>query len=77
MGHYAKDKVTDLISYLKDQNQEDTKIWDKDNSKSMINMIGEPLLKNSLMRLWEQKFSQDINELAEWHKKEYERLIKK
>lgn len=77
MGHYAKDKVTDLISYLKDQNQEDTKIWDKDNSKSMINMIGEPLLKNSLMRLWEQKFSQNINELAEWHKKEYERLIKK
>lgn len=77
MGHYAKDMIIDLLSYLKPDENADYRLqhsWNRDNSQAMINLVGEPMLKNSLMRLWNQKFGQGVDELVEWHKKEIERL---
>ena len=77
MGHFAKMMVTDLIHSLKHDVQEDyrpLRKWDKEESKALIELIGEPLLKNSLMQMWTEKFGTGAEELIEWHKKEIERL---
>lgn len=77
MGHFAKMMVTDLIHSLKHDVQEDyrpLRKWDKEEAKALIELIGEPLLKNSLMRMWTEKFGTGAEELIEWHKKEIERL---
>ncbi|WP_431439877.1 AAA family ATPase [Bacteroides hominis] len=80
MGYYAKSIITDLLFYLKPHENIDYRLlhsWNQNNSKVLINLIGEPILKNSLMRLWNQKFEKGVDELVEWHKKEIKRLIQK
>lgn len=77
MGHFAKMMVTDLIHSLKHDVQEDyspLRNWDIEEAKALIELIGEPLLKNSLMQMWTEKFGTGAEELIEWHKKEIERL---
>ena len=79
MGYYAKEIVNDLLLYLmpnkKNNNYTPKYQWNIETSKVLISIIGEPMLKNSLMNLWYNRFGQDLNELVEWHKKEIERLI--
>lgn len=80
MGYYAKSIITDLLFYLKPHENIDYRLlhsWNQNNSKVLINLIGEPILKNSLMRLWNQKFEKGVDELVEWHKKEIKRLMQK
>lgn len=77
MGHFAKMMVTDLIHSFKHDVQEDyrpLRQWDKEEARALIEMIGEPLLKNSLMQMWTERFGTNVDELIEWHKKEIERL---
>ena len=68
MGEFAKTKILNLSDYLSNKaNSDDT--WDKEKAKKIINLIGEPLLKNTLQELYYTKFSSDID-------LEIERLIK-
>ena len=79
MGTYAKEMIEDLLMYLKPNEQRGylcKRAWDEEKSKSFINMIGEPLLKNSLMNLYREKFHKSKDEMIQWHKQEMERLMK-
>ena len=68
MGEFAKTKILNLSDYLSNkENSDDT--WDKEKAKKIIDLIGEPLLKNTLQELYYTKFSSDID-------LEIERLIK-
>ncbi|KAB7887403.1 AAA family ATPase [Poseidonibacter ostreae] len=52
MGEFAKEKVEDVIKFL---NDERSKIKDKKEAQQIINIIGEPLLKNQLQKMLDSK----------------------
>lgn len=54
MGEYAKDKVNDLINYLIGEKY--TGDWNVNNSATVINAIGEKLLKSRLLDIYRKKF---------------------
>lgn len=74
MGAWARDLINDLIKYLKDNDPRME--WTADKAKNVINLIGEPMLKGSLMNLYNKSFQQSKQDLLDWHRKEIERLSK-
>lgn len=84
MGDWAKDMVNDLIAYLsnptkqtgKNQKQSLLYDWDEKNAKAFINMIGEPILKGSLMNKYAEAFGEQNDALLAWHQAEIDRLTK-
>lgn len=84
MGVFAKNKILSLIEYLEHKNDielqnkhnesEHKRFWNKENAKEFIGMIGEPILKNSLMNIYNEVFGESKENLIEWHQCEIERL---
>lgn len=83
MGEFAKDKINNVIEYLEDEiwkksyaNSSDQKTnkfdWDKDSIKKIIDLVGEPLIRNSLLDLYNKAFfinkEQIDNEIARLEK---------
>lgn len=74
IGEHAKQIIMSLCNYLEDNNikngNNDIK-WDKSSSKYVIDIIGEPLIKDVLKQLYNFKFKdveairQQINQLSE------------
>ncbi|MBW8333165.1 MAG: ATP-binding protein [Prolixibacteraceae bacterium] len=67
MGAFAKDKIKEVIKYLetklKDrlnskslEQKTDEFIWDKNSVKIFIDFVGEPLIRNSLLDLYDKVF---------------------
>ncbi len=67
MGEFAKGKINKIIEYLESKisdrlNPEPIEqktaefIWDKDSIKKIIELIGEPLIRNSLLELYNKAF---------------------
>lgn len=56
IGDFAKTKISKLIKWLNDNNNED-----KEYFRNLINLIDEPLLKYKLEEMYNDKFPQDIN----------------
>lgn len=52
MGEFAKKKIKSLINFL-DGNDE----WNKENALDFINMIGEPMLRETLRELYFEKYN--------------------
>ena len=84
MGEWAKDMVNDLILFLRRQGNEKEymevqpyRSWTKETAKAFINMIGEPILKGSLMNKFAEVFSDELDSLVAWHRSEIARLTKK
>lgn len=76
MGEFVKSKIKDLLVYLNNETSCEFS-WDETNSREFISLIGEPLLKNSLMNLYNDKFNEkDQDKLIAWHQKEIERIKK-
>ena len=79
MGAFAKEQILNLIQNLKpDKNNklQNKRELSKEDAKEFINMIGEPILKNSLMNIYNEVFCQSKDALIEWHQQEFERLKK-
>ena len=77
MGDLAKNLINDLIIYLSQQSniQRNTDIkFDKETSKSLIDLIGEPLLRESLLQLYNKRFQSDKEALIKWHEEEIRKL---
>jgi hypothetical protein len=53
-GEFANDKLQLLIKFLK--GEDSTGIFNEQTAFNLINLIGEPLIKNSLRDLFFQKF---------------------
>lgn len=71
MGEYAQERIRELINYLEDciaiqiSNKNRPKPlplpshekWDRHKSKKIIELIGEPLLRNEMVRMHDQAFA--------------------
>lgn len=74
MGLWAKKKVIDLIGYMR--NGDGKHKWTEAEAKSLINMIGEPMLKGSLMNMFAARYGKNKDALIQWHQDEMERLMR-
>jgi len=52
MGEFAKDKIEEVIDYLNDK---ESSIDTNDEAQQLINIIGEPIIKNQLQRMLDSK----------------------
>jgi hypothetical protein len=83
IGDFAKNKIEDLLNYLifnenkatDSTNLRPKETWDNESAQNIINIIGEPLIKNRLQELYDEKFK-SISEL-EQQIKQIEILIRK
>lgn len=55
IGEFAKEKIEDLISYLKDEKTSKFE-WNQTNSKLLIDLVGEDLIRERLLDLYRNKF---------------------
>lgn len=77
MGDYAKKMVNDLREFLYEENYH-YYTWDEENAKELIELIGEPILKDSMMKLYNSHFCKsDVDSLIKWHEQEIKRLNEK
>ena len=77
MGDFAKNLINGLITYLSQQaNKLDYADidFDKESSKALIDMIGEPILRKSLLQLYTKRFQSDKEALIKWHEDEIRKL---
>ncbi|WP_298138626.1 hypothetical protein [Flavobacterium sp.] len=66
MGEWAKIKIQSLIEYLDEKESSlNFNDWEKENSLSFIEIIGEPVLRNALRDMYYKKFDDEIeNEIT-------------
>lgn len=62
MGEFAKEKIEDVIKFL---NDDSSKIKDKKEAQKIINIIGEPILKNQLQKMLDSKRLDKIDKIDE------------
>ncbi len=60
MGEFAKEKIEDIIDYLNDTK---SSIEDNDEAQKLINIIGEPIIKNQLQKMLDSKRLTKIDEI--------------
>jgi predicted ATP-binding protein involved in virulence len=57
MGEFAKKRINSLLDYLCD-NKNDNDKWNKKSAKQFIDLIGEPIIKQELQSLYNDKFEE-------------------
>ncbi len=60
MGEFAKGKIEDVINYLNDK---ESSIKDNDEAQKLLNIIGEPVIKNQLQRMLDSKRLSKVDEI--------------
>lgn len=68
MGNFSKRKINETIEFLNNKDDTDK----KEDVKKLINIIGEPIIKEKLEKMYYDKFPEDLEESDE-----RERLYKK
>lgn len=62
MGEFAKEKIKDVLKFLKSEN---SIIQSKEEAKNIIEIIGEPFLKEKLMKMYNDKFQTNDDRIQE------------
>ena len=62
MGEFAKSKIEEVIKYLNDENSE---IKSKEEAQKIINIIGEPILKNQLQKMLDSKNLSQVDKIKQ------------
>ncbi|MDQ7066855.1 MAG: hypothetical protein Q9M40_01990 [Sulfurimonas sp.] len=60
MGEFSKGKIDDLINYLNDKQSD---IKNNDEAQKLLNIIGEPIIKNQLQRMLDGKRLRKVDEI--------------
>ena len=60
MGEFAKGKIEEVINYLNDK---ESLIKDNDEAQKLINIIGEPIIKNQLQKMLDSKRLTKVDEI--------------
>lgn len=60
MGEFAKGKIEDVINYLNDK---ESTIKDNYEAQKLLNIIGEPIIKNQLQRMLDSKRLSKVDEI--------------
>ena len=71
MGEFAKEKINDVIQFLTDK---DSDIKDKLEAKKIIDIVGEPFLKQKLTQMYFDKFNTQKEDRIKELKAELQRL---
>lgn len=69
MGEFAKEKINEVIKYLNPKNKEQTEIKTDKEAKNIIDIIGEPILKNTLLNMYEEKVYKNESKLDKLQRK--------
>lgn len=85
IGEFAKSKIQDLIKYLifdekleeSNTNIKNSTSWDPITAHKLIQIVGEPVIKERLFSLYELKFPQENRESLEQQIKELQRKLTK
>lgn len=85
IGDFAKEKIQDLIKYLifdEELEESETNIrnstpWDPVTAHQLIQIVGEPVVKERLLSLYELKFPQENRESLEQQIKDLQRKLSK
>ncbi len=73
MGEFAKEKIEEVIKFL---NSDESKIKDKKEAQKIINIIGEPILKNQLQKMLDSKNLSEVDKIKQEIGKLQDRLEK-
>ncbi|WP_019229257.1 AAA family ATPase [Sedimentibacter sp. B4] len=63
IGEFSKQKINQVVNYLRDNYDKDDYCYNKitkEEAKYIISIIGEPIVKNKLEKLYYNKFTEDI-----------------
>ena len=60
MGEFAKSKIEEVIDYLNDK---ESKIKDNDEVQKLIDIIGEPIIRNQLQKMLDSKRLTKMDEI--------------
>ena len=60
MGEFAKSKIEDVINYLNDK---ESTIKTNDEAQKLLNIIGEPIIKNQLQKMLDSKRLSKVDEI--------------
>ena len=63
IGQFAQDKIQNLIKFLNGE-LESTEEFNADTSLRLINKIGEPIIQNYLLDMWEKNFAKEFEYLS-------------
>lgn len=69
MGEFSKNKIEEVIKYL---DEEESKINSKEEAQNIIEIIGEPILKNTLVSMYEKRFYKNESKLEVLKRKQKE-----
>lgn len=71
MGEFAKGKIEEVIKYLNPEQQESEINSDKE-AKDIINIIGEPVLQNTLLAMYDEKVYKNESKIDNLKRKQDE-----
>lgn len=77
MGDFAKNLINGLIEYLSSQASVPGYLdidFDKESAKALIDLVGEPILRETLLQLYYKRFQPDKDALIKWHEDEIRKL---
>ncbi|WP_338337289.1 AAA family ATPase [Marseilla massiliensis] len=77
MGDFAKNLINGLIAYLSPQLNTPKYLdfdFDEESAKALIDMVGEPILRKTLLQLYYKRFQPDKDALIKWHEDEIRKL---
>ena len=74
IGEFAQKKINSVIEFIQSKDTANNKEWTIDSARSFINIIGEPLIREELRRLFLEQFyedltDEDLDEEIEWIKR--------
>ncbi|MFP9117698.1 AAA family ATPase [Flavobacterium sp. RNTU_13] len=83
LGEFAKEKIQDLVLYLTynenlretEENIKYTGVWDKQSASNLIQIVGEPIIKERLQSLFDRKFLTSEKESLELRIKELQQKL--
>lgn len=59
MGEFAKNKIQSLIKFLDKNTEKENEEWNQNKIEKFIDIIGEPILRDGLRRLYFKKYNDD------------------
>lgn len=79
MGEFAKRRINSAIEYLQLKEQSIDRYWDKEKVSLLIKSIGEPIIKEGLLELFNLKFKsiEEIDKQIEYLQKQKKIILNK
>jgi len=61
IGEFAKEKIMEILDFIKNEGKKTEKIKSKEDCLKIIEIIGEPMIRNKLMQMFHEQFPEYEN----------------